>query len=254
MRPKRPTRPPAPPPPIPAVVKPEDLDAINIPEVDKLPAYISVGKFQWKPPLPGPKGDKGDPGTPGAPGEPGATVRPIVPPIETDEIGNAQVTPEKLSFTPVSRPLDPPVATDEIGDGQVTQAKLDPAIMLGERITYFATRQNILSLYDISAGIPWTDIDLSAIVPEGTRSIILHCEVAIVASVPNNIADFQLRRDAAQGASMLIRAHGSSPASTILSDSGIMSITESRRIQYAATGVFYFPRISVYVYALGYIA
>jgi hypothetical protein len=92
------------------VVKPEDLAAINTPEVDKLPTYISVGKFQWKPPLPGPKGDKGDPG------EPGVLTRPITPAVTTDEIANDAVTEEKLAPDSVTR--------DEITDGAVTKPKL----------------------------------------------------------------------------------------------------------------------------------
>ncbi|MFH0888361.1 MAG: hypothetical protein V1871_04055, partial [Planctomycetota bacterium] len=47
--------------------------------------------------------------------------------IATAEIGDAQVTPEKLSFVPgggAVRPLVPPVATAEIADGAVTKEKL----------------------------------------------------------------------------------------------------------------------------------
>jgi len=128
MRPKRPVRPPAPPPPIPAVVTPEDLDAINPPAVDEIPAYISVGKFQWKPPVPGPKGDQGDTGAPGTPGEPGATVRPITPPVTNAEIAASAVTPGKLDVTTPAtdgqlysydvsgkfKPVDPPAGGDAI--------------------------------------------------------------------------------------------------------------------------------------------
>ena len=104
MRPKRPKRPTPPPPPIPAVVTPENLDAINLPEVDKLPAYISPGKFQWKPPLPGPKGDQGQAGTPGAPGEPGATARPIVPPVVAAEIAADAVETATIKDLNVTNP------------------------------------------------------------------------------------------------------------------------------------------------------
>jgi len=149
------------------------LAAINTPEVDKLPAYISVGKFQWKPPLPGPKGDTGAAGTPGAPGEPGATVRPITPPVTTPEIGNGQVTPEKLSFTPVARPLTPPVVTAEIGDGQVTQAKLAPGVGGGDVLTMFPAPATALDQGGIVATTQPASVDLSAIIPLNTKGVIV---------------------------------------------------------------------------------
>jgi len=150
MRPKRPVRPPPPPPPPPAVVTPESLAAINSPEVDKLPAYISPGKFQWKPPLPGPKGDQGAPGTPG---EPGATARPITPPVTTDEIADGNVTPAKLSFTPATRPLTPPADITEIADGAITTPKVaDRAIWPGklERVNDPADTE--IPSYDSASG------------------------------------------------------------------------------------------------------
>ena len=166
MRPKRPLRrPPAPPPPLPAVVTPEDLDAINTPDIDKLPAYISPGKFQWKPPVPGPKGDTGDTGAPGAPGEPGATVRPITPPVTNVEIAAAAVTPDKLNVTAPAtdgqlysydatgkfKPVDPPTG--------------------GSTITMLAAPVEVLSIFTNVDYIQ--DVDLSSCVPASAKAVIV---------------------------------------------------------------------------------
>jgi len=119
MRPKRPPKPPTPPPPIPAVVKPEDLDAINPPAVNKIPTYISPGKFQWNPSLPGPKGDKGDPG---------AITRPISPAVTADEIAAGAVTALKLATDSVetAKIKDLNVTTGKLAVSAVTQPKIAP--------------------------------------------------------------------------------------------------------------------------------
>lgn len=114
MRPKRPTRPPILPPPIPAVVTPEDLAAVNAPEVDKVPAYDSPGKFEWKTPPPGPKGDKGDPGV---------ITRPITPPVTTAEIADGAVTNEKLATDSVTQTK---IARDSVGWSEIRAQSLEP--------------------------------------------------------------------------------------------------------------------------------
>ena len=70
---------------------------------------------------------------------PPSVARPITPAIVTSEIGDAQVTPAKLSFTPVTRPLVPPVATDEIADASVTPAKLSFSVPVRPMVPPLAT-------------------------------------------------------------------------------------------------------------------
>ncbi|MFA5794139.1 MAG: hypothetical protein WC980_03625 [Candidatus Brocadiia bacterium] len=44
--------------------------------------------------------------------------------VTTDKIRDGNVTPAKLSFTPLTRPILPQINTDEIGDAQVTNPKI----------------------------------------------------------------------------------------------------------------------------------
>jgi hypothetical protein len=57
----------------------------------------------------------------------------------TTEIGDAQITPDKLSFTPVARPLTPPIATGEIGDAQVTGSKMQEASITPTKLSAINT-------------------------------------------------------------------------------------------------------------------
>jgi len=169
MRPKRPKRPTPPPPPIPAVVTPENLDAINQPEIDKIPAYISPGKFQWKPPLPGPKGDPGQAGAPGAPGQAGATVRPIVPPVTNAEIATDAVETAKIK--------DGNVTTPKIADGSVIPAKA--SVGFGRYVPRAAAVWDLQSANFTRDGNWHVDgMDLSSIVPVGAIAIVLQIEYA----------------------------------------------------------------------------
>jgi len=340
MRPKRPTPPPepTPTPPIPGVVTPESLDAINTPEINKLPAYVSPGKFQWTPPLPGPKGDKGDPGEPGvitrpitppvatdeiaddavtadklavdsvtqtkiAPNSVGwseireqslepeqiktlsglpategqipvadlsqgnqwwfrwadAATRPLTPPVATAEIGDGQVTPDKLSFTPVARPLTPPVTTDEIGDEQVTQAKLAPGVggdrfVFGTLDTGFSSA-DVMYLTDITADIPYTAFDLSPWVPANAKGVLLQIGIFNQAYSTGR-AFFRVRTNEEQrdalGLGMMVGANSQ------VSNAGIVPLvvgTGPRTIEYTleSVGGPWIATFTLYITVVGYI-
>jgi len=218
------------------------LAAINTPEVDKLPAYISVGKFQWKPPLPGPKGDTGAAGTPGAPGAPGAPGEPGEP--------GATV-----------RPIDPPVTTDEIGDGQVTQAKLDPALSLGDRFVWGAEGQtgnprasaDVLYLTDVSADIPYTVFDLSAWVPANAKGVILQLGIFNQAFTSGR-AFFRVRTNADQrdalGLGNMVGAN-----SQVANQGIVPLIVGTRSIEYAleSVGGPWVATFTLYITVIGYI-
>ncbi|MBI4712995.1 MAG: hypothetical protein HY762_06825 [Planctomycetes bacterium] len=115
-----------------AAVTPAKLSAIDSPADGETPTYNAAQlKFEWKPAA--------------------AITRPIAPPIATAEIGDAQVTPAKLSFAPVSRPLVPPATPAEMEDR-------------------FTINQNLLLFSNLSnASVPNTGIDLSPYVPVGTK-------------------------------------------------------------------------------------
>ncbi|MBI4712239.1 MAG: hypothetical protein HY762_02890 [Planctomycetes bacterium] len=119
-----------------AAVTPAKLAAIDSPADGEVPAYNQAqAKFEWKPAA--------------------GVSRPLVPPIATAEIGDAQVTPVKLSFTPVSRPLVPPATPAEMEDR-------------------FTINQNLLLFSNLSgASVPNTEIDLSPYVPVGTKYAML---------------------------------------------------------------------------------
>ncbi|MBI4712744.1 MAG: hypothetical protein HY762_05520 [Planctomycetes bacterium] len=113
-------------------VTPAKLSTIDAPADGETPTYNAAqAKFEWKPAA--------------------GVSRPLVPPITTAEIGDAQVTPAKLSFTPVSRPLVPPATPAEMEDR-------------------FTIAQNLLLFSNLSsASVPNTEIDLSPYVPVGTK-------------------------------------------------------------------------------------
>ena len=132
-------------------VTPTKLAAIDTPADGEVPTYNQAqGKHEWKP-------------------LPAGLTRPITPPITTDEIGDAQITPAKLSFTPVTRPLSPRIATDEIEDGAVTPAKLSftPG---GSKFTLI----NPQTVFDETA---MTDrsapLDLSAVIPATAIGVLV---------------------------------------------------------------------------------
>ncbi|MBI4712912.1 MAG: hypothetical protein HY762_06410 [Planctomycetes bacterium] len=120
-----------------ASVTPVKLSAIDAPADGETPTYNQAqAKFEWK--------------------AAAGISRPLVPPIATAEIGDGQVTPAKLSFTPVSRPLVPPVTPAEMEDR-------------------FTINQNLLLFSNLSnASVPNTEIDLSPYVPVGGASTILY--------------------------------------------------------------------------------
>ncbi|MBI5778530.1 MAG: hypothetical protein HZA49_03630 [Planctomycetes bacterium] len=93
--------------------------------------------------------------------------------VGSSEIQNGAVTPAKLSFSVPSRPLTPPVTTAEIGDGQVTQAKLAPGVGGGDTLTMFPTPQTALDQGGIIATTVPASVDLSAIIPVGTKGVIV---------------------------------------------------------------------------------
>ncbi len=155
MRPKRPTPPPepTPTPPIPGVVTPENLDAINTPEINKLPAYVSPGKFQWKSPFPGPKGDTGEPGEqgdPGVPGEPGVIARPITPAVTTDEIAPGAVTEEKLATDSVTQTK---IARNTVGWSEIRAESLEPEQI--KTLSGLPPTPGQVPVYDESQGNQW---------------------------------------------------------------------------------------------------
>jgi len=93
--------------------------------------------------------------------------------IGTGEIQNGAVTAEKLAFTPVARPLTPPVTTVEIGDGQVTQEKLAPGVGGGDTLTMFPAPATALDQGGIVATTQPASVDLSAIIPLNTKGVIV---------------------------------------------------------------------------------
>jgi hypothetical protein len=213
MRPKRPAKPPTPPPPLPAVVKPEDLDAINPPVVNKMPAYVSPGKFEWKTPPPGPKGDPGE----------------------------------------VTRPITPPVESAEIKDGAVTLPKLDPTIVLGSKFLYFATRQVGMQNIGVSSGIDFTDIDLSSLVPVGASAILAFVSLENWTGLTApQYARFQIRKDATQDICVSLEVPVSGREERV-NDNCIIQLDANRKCQYRLEAYLTSANINLFVYVLGYI-
>jgi hypothetical protein len=119
--------------------------------------------------------------------------------VTTDKIVNGSVTPAKLSFTPPSavRPITPPVTTDEIAGGAVSAEKLATNAVTTEKIANGAVTPEKLSggfvKYVPRAVATWDKtrmnfefdgvlhedgMDLSAIVPAGAIATHLIIEVS----------------------------------------------------------------------------
>lgn len=168
-------------------VTPEKLAAIDTPADGEVPTYNQAqGKHEWKP-------------------LPAGLTRPITPPIATDEIGDAQVTPAKLSFTSVTRPLNPPIATAEIAPGAVTVEKVDAVnpptdgyaltyelvsgrfkytLAGGNKVTFLQAQPQVYT--EASAGNIDQLVDLSAWIPATATAVLLEIQFNAM-GVPRDI-------------------------------------------------------------------
>jgi len=116
--------------------------------------------------------------------------------VTTEKIANASVTPAKLSFTPpsIARPITPPITSAELGvgsvesdkikDGAVTPAKLSFVLGAGfvPRLTDVVDfDEHVLTLDD---NTQIDGLDLTGIVPAGTKGVILEVRWSSIASSP----------------------------------------------------------------------
>ena len=107
---------------------------------------------------------------------PGAEARPLTPPVTTDEIGDGQVTGPKIASSAVgsSQLAVDSVITEKIQDGAVTPEKLSfvPGGG-GDTLTMLPVPATALDQGGIIATTQPASVDLSSIIPVGTKGVIV---------------------------------------------------------------------------------
>jgi hypothetical protein len=152
-----------------ASVTPAKLSAIDAPADGETPTYNQAqAKFEWKP-------------------AGGGISRPIVPPINTDEIADAAVQGSKLQSSSVitdkiapgavdaGRIAPDAVTTPKIADGAVTVAKMEDRFTIAQNVLLFSNLSN--------ASVPNTLIDLSPYTPIDTKYAMVVMTHAGVSSI-----------------------------------------------------------------------
>lgn len=124
-----------------------------------------------------------------------------------------------------------------------------------DMFTYLTSRQPVLSLVGVAADVAATEIDMSAFIPPGAHSAIIQTEVVTTAGVLANLANFTLRKNLAQGDSIVVGIAGGHSALLVQSDEGIMQITDARKIEYRVFSHSGAPLVfNVEVFLLGYVS
>ncbi|HLD35274.1 MAG TPA: hypothetical protein VJC37_01000 [Planctomycetota bacterium] len=106
---------------------------------------------------------------------PGGAVRPLVPPVTTDELANGSVTTEKVAQTAISteKLANSAVTTDKIANQAVTAEKLAPGVGGGDTLTMLPAPATALDLGGIVATTQPATVDLSTIIPLNTKGVIV---------------------------------------------------------------------------------
>ncbi|HLD35412.1 MAG TPA: hypothetical protein VJC37_01720, partial [Planctomycetota bacterium] len=106
---------------------------------------------------------------------PGGAVRPLVPPVATDEIAAGAVTTDKIGELQVtsSKLQDNAVTTEKIANQAVTAEKLAPGVGGGDTLTMLPVPATALDQGGITATTQPAQVDLSAIIPVGTKGVIV---------------------------------------------------------------------------------
>ena len=94
-----------------------------------------------------------------------AATRPLTPPLASGEIANGAVGNSQLAADSV--------ITEKIQNGAVTQEKLAPGVGGGDVLTMFPAPVTALDLGGITATTAPATVDLSAIIPVGTKGVIV---------------------------------------------------------------------------------
>lgn len=123
-----------------------------------------------------------------------------------------------------------------------------------EMFTYLATRLNILNLPDVRANIAYTQIDLSATIPEGAHSAMISVEATAHAGAAAQICNVHIRKDVAAGDTFIHGVHAGNANTLVLCESSTVPITIGRQLEYAVTD---HPGaalgVGLQVYLIGYI-
>ncbi|MEK7309214.1 MAG: hypothetical protein AAB038_00155 [Planctomycetota bacterium] len=114
-----------------------------------------------------------------------AATRPLTPPVATEEIANGAVVSDKIAANVVDssklannavtsdKIQDASVGTNKIQNGAITQEKLAPGVGGGDTLMMFPAPVTALDIGGIIATTAPATVDLSAIIPVGTKGVIV---------------------------------------------------------------------------------